>query len=176
MHERILGRTVISRDWPRAARLITFLEDYSVVKRIVAIAAGVVSCDRAAAVPLWAVFRVAPAVVEATFENGRISGSFTVTNSDAKAVRLRVFPVHFHLTLDGQVTMIPVDSTSLSPWIKITPREFPLEPNSERQVRYAVMAPDTVPDGTYWGGLEFLPLPTHQDSLESRRRSRRWLR
>ena len=117
--------------------------------------------------PLFAVLRIAPAVVETRFENGRIAGSFTITSTDAKSARIRVFPVHFGLSMDGQVTVVPVDSSSLAPWMKITPREFTLEPNSERQVRYAVMAPDSVPDGTYWGGLEFLPLPSHQDSIDA---------
>jgi len=71
------------------------------------------------------------------------------------------------LTVDGQVAVAPVDSQSLAPWMKITPREFTLEPNSERQVRYAVIAPDSVPNGSYWGGIEFLPLPSHQDSIDA---------
>ncbi|HEY3296748.1 MAG TPA: hypothetical protein VGL38_15055 [bacterium] len=123
-----------------------------------------------AATPLFAVLRVSPAVIEAKFENGRASGSFTISSTDARSVRLRVFPVHFKLTVAGDLSLVPMDSTSLAPWMKITPREFTLEPNSERQVRYAIMAPDTVPDGTYWGGLEFLPLPSHQDSLDAQSR------
>jgi P pilus assembly chaperone PapD len=118
-----------------------------------------------AAGPTFAALRVSPGVVEARFENGRTSGSFTITSTDSKTQRLRVFPVHFHLNLDGQVNITPIDSSSLANWIKITPREFTLEPNSERQIRYAIMAPDSVPDGSYWGALEFLPLPSHQDSL-----------
>jgi hypothetical protein len=116
---------------------------------------------------LLAAFRVSPGVVEGKFENGRTSGSFTVTNSDAKGVRMRVLPVHFRLSLDGMLALTPVDSTSLAPWMKITPREFTLEPNSERQVRFAIIAPDSVPDGSYWGGLEFMPLPTRQDSIDA---------
>lgn len=120
-----------------------------------------------AGTPLFAVLRVSPAVVEGKFENGRVSGSFTITSTDARSVRLRVFPIHFRLNSDGQVTVAPIDSTSLAPWMKITPREFTLEPNSERQVRYAIIVPDSVADGSYWGGLEFLPLPSHQDSIDA---------
>jgi len=109
--------------------------------------------------------RVSPGVVETRFEHGRTSGSFTVTSTDAKTQRLRVLPVHFTLSVDGKVMIAPVDSSSLAEWIKITPREFTLEPNSERQVRYAIVAPDSMPDGSYWGALEFVPLPSHQDSL-----------
>jgi len=117
--------------------------------------------------PVLAMLRVSPAVIEGKFENGRISGSFTLTSTDAKTTRVRAFPVHFNLNALGQVVASPVDSNSLALWMKITPREFTLEANSERQVRYAIIAPDSVPAGSYWGGIEFLPLPSHQDSIDA---------
>jgi hypothetical protein len=118
----------------------------------------------AVVVPSLAVMRVSPGLVELKFENGRASGSFTLSNTDLAEIRVRATPYHFRLTPDGQIQNVPIDGSSLAPWIKITPREFTLGAASERQVRFSVIAPDTIKDGTYWGGVEFLPLPSHSDS------------
>jgi len=117
--------------------------------------------------PAEALLRVSPAVVEATIENGRAVGSFTVDNTDSLVIRIRVTPVHFRLDLNGQINAAPIDSNSLSPWLKVTPREFPLAAHGQRQVRYTLLVPPEAHDGSYWGGLEFLMVPSHEDSVRA---------
>ncbi len=116
-------------------------------------------------VPALALLRISPAIIETNFDNGRTSGSFVITNTSDIAIRVRATPVYFRLTQDGQIRQCEPDQYALTPWMKITPREFPLTGKAERQIRYAIVAPDSMPDGSYWGGVEFLPVPSHADTV-----------
>jgi hypothetical protein len=118
-----------------------------------------------ATAPVHALLRISPAIIETTFDNGRTSGSFVITNTSDATLRVRATPVYFRLTPDGQIKQCELDKNALTSWMKITPREFPLSGKAERQIRYAIVAPDSVPVGSYWGGIEFLPVPSHSDSV-----------
>lgn len=122
----------------------------------------------AVAVPSHALLRVSPAVIEGNFENGRLAGSFVVSNTADEDIRVRATPVYFHLTPEGQIKQWPLDEYALTNWVKITPREFALAGQAERQIRYVVVAPDSVPEGSYWGGIEFLPVPNANDSAAAK--------
>ncbi|MCB1060205.1 MAG: hypothetical protein KDB65_08235 [Calditrichaeota bacterium] len=113
---------------------------------------------------------VKPALVELELERGKASGAFDVTNITDQEVRVRVTPAHFMLDRMGNLNTVPLVPTSLANWLKLNPREFTIAPNAVRQIRYAVIAPDTLPEGSYWCSVQFQPLPSAEDSATAHSR------
>ncbi|MBI5060626.1 hypothetical protein HZB60_12705 [candidate division KSB1 bacterium] len=116
---------------------------------------------------LFAAMRVTPAVVELTIADGRASGAFTLNNSADETIRVRATPVHFRVDSTGKLAPAKLDSTSLGRWLKINPQEFTVGSKQDRQIRFAVVAPPNLPDGSYWGGIEFRPVQAADTSSKS---------
>jgi hypothetical protein len=111
--------------------------------------------------------RVTPAFVELQIEDGRASGSFVLANSAATPLRIRANLVHFAPDQDGRIKPAPMDSLSVSNWIKLNPKEFTIGPNEDRQIRFALVAPSGLPAGSYTGGIEFRPITAADTSSVS---------
>ncbi len=116
---------------------------------------------------VWADLSVTPALVELTLEKGQGSGSFTIANTGKAPMRVRASYVHFVIDESGKLAPAKLDSTSLANWIKVSPQEFAIQPEGSRQVRFGVSVPPTLPDGSYWGGLEFRPVTERDTSSQS---------
>lgn len=118
--------------------------------------------------PVFSQINVKPAIIEETLERGKLSGSFEIRNVTDKEVRLRAMPGHFELDRQGSIQTVPISVESLANWLKLNPREFTLSPLATRQVRYALITPDSLEAGSYWCSVQFQALPSAEDSARAR--------
>lgn len=84
----------------------------------------------------------------------RLSGKFEIVNTGDTEERYRVKANHFLFHEDGSFSVLEPDENSLASWIKFNPKEFNLQPNTKRVVRYTIIPKIKAADGLYWGVME----------------------
>jgi len=99
-------------------------------------------------------------ILEVSFDRGRPSGQFIISNIGDAEERYRVRSVHFTFLKDGGVRRIQPDEHSLASWIKFNPTEFTLPPKTKRAVRYTIIPKGKLKAGEYWGAMELESLNT----------------
>jgi len=97
-----------------------------------------------------------PSFVSVKMDSGkkRVSGKFEIANTGDTEERYRVKANHFVFHEDGSFSVMKPDANSLASWIKFNPKEFNLQPNSKRVVRYTIIPKVKAEDGHYWGVME----------------------
>ncbi len=97
---------------------------------------------------------ISPAFLEVSFERGRPSGQFIITNTGSEAVRYRIMASHFTYGSSGNFSLVPPDENSLAPWIKFNPKELSLAPKTSQRVRFVVVPRGKLREQVYWGAME----------------------
>ncbi len=111
---------------------------------------------------------VSPAFLQVDLSKKNPSGTFKVTNLDSSPQTFRAKVMHFSVTEEGSIQVVPPDEYSLATWVKFNPKEFTLPPKSSRKVRFSIIRKHTGVPREYWGAIEFTPLSSAQFSTEER--------
>lgn len=86
-------------------------------------------------------------------EGQSVSGFLTVTNLANKKIKVKVYLQDFEYVypFDGSKKFYPLNTTpySLDDWIKFSPSEFSLPPNSQQKVSYILRVPSKMDTGHY---------------------------
>jgi hypothetical protein len=130
------------------------------------LSALVLVCLFCLAVPAEAQIGIRPAYLEVRLDDGRPTGSFTVTNEADQEVRIRVQALDFSFSAAGGLQAGTPSKYSLAPMIKFNPREFTLPPKASRAVRFSIVPGENLEDGEYWAALGFEPLQANKVTAE----------
>ncbi len=96
-----------------------------------------------AMLPIRAQVSVSPLVIELTAERGQAQSFLNVQNNSTEPFRARVYAEPFTYTSKG-FQALAEDEASLVPYLRFSPTELELQPNTERRIRIlAQFAPST---------------------------------
>lgn len=96
----------------------------------------------------------------------RTKGQFEIVNTGTITERYRIKATHFILNEDGGFDVVNPDERSLASWVKFSPKEFEMPPNSKRVVRYVVQPRGKPEDGYYWAAMELESLNVTRREIE----------
>ena len=112
---------------------------------------------------LWAAsFQVSPTRFEFPLDK-RYTEFFTVTNTAADPVRLRVYPKFVTFDADNKLLEGVQSPHDLSRWVVLSPRRLSLQPEQRQVVRFSVRPPSGLTGGEYRTVIFFEELPPPPD-------------
>ncbi|NEP19871.1 MAG: P pilus assembly protein, chaperone PapD [Leptolyngbya sp. SIO4C1] len=101
------------------------------------------------AAPARADLGATPLIIEAEAERGQAEGTIRVRNTGNELLRVRVYAEPFIYDRDQGFQTVSEIPNDLAPYLIFSPREFEIQPRSERRVRLAIRLAPSLPDGEY---------------------------
>ncbi|WP_414623114.1 hypothetical protein [Calothrix sp. CCY 0018] len=92
---------------------------------------------------------ISPMVVETEAKRGQAQGRFSVTNTDSKDFRARVYTSPFTYDKETGFKTLSKSPTDLAPYLQFSPRELQVGASRKRNIRFIVRFPPSLPDGEY---------------------------
>lgn len=92
---------------------------------------------------------VSPLVIQVQSERGQAQGIITIRNTTTKPSRVRIYTEPFTYNREEGFTILSESKDDLSPYLRFSPREMTIPPDSERRVRLLAQLLPSLPDGEY---------------------------
>jgi hypothetical protein len=99
--------------------------------------------------PVRADISIAPMVVEVGAKRGQTQGTIKVSNSSKREFRARVYTSPFTYDKTKGFQILSSSPNDLTPYIQFSPRELQVNGASDRNIRFVVRFPPSLPDGEY---------------------------
>ncbi|MBD2503624.1 fimbrial biogenesis chaperone [Anabaena azotica] len=92
---------------------------------------------------------VSPMIFETQENRGQAQGLITVTNLDSQAFRARVYTLPFTYNKETGFQTLSSSPNDLSPYLRFSPQEMQVPGSTQRNIRFVVRFPPSLPDGEY---------------------------
>ncbi len=92
---------------------------------------------------------ISPLVIETEINRGQAQGTITVSNSQAKEFRARVYTAPFTYDREQGFQILESHPNDLSPYLQFSPRELQVPGSDQRRIRFVARVPPSLPDGEY---------------------------
>ncbi|MBW4510859.1 MAG: hypothetical protein KME64_30740 [Scytonematopsis contorta HA4267-MV1] len=92
---------------------------------------------------------ISPIVVETQSKRGQAQGLIKVSNLNEKQFRARVYTSPFTYDKVKGFQVLTNSPNDLTPYMQFSPRELQVNGSSERNIRFVVRFPPSLPDGEY---------------------------
>jgi hypothetical protein len=99
--------------------------------------------------PARADISIAPMVIEVGAKRGQTQGTIKVSNFGQKGFRARVYTSPFTYDKTKGFQILSSSPNDLTPYIQFSPRELQVNGDSNRNIRFVVRFPPSLPDGEY---------------------------
>lgn len=90
-----------------------------------------------------------PLVIQVQAQRGKAQGIIKVKNTTNKPSRVRIYTEPFTYEREQGFQILEQSEQDLSPYLRFSPREMTIPPQSERRVRLLTQFPPSLPDGEY---------------------------
>ena len=91
---------------------------------------------------------MSPLIIETSAERGRAQAIISIENPSNEEIRSRVYAEAFTYNDQG-FQSLESDSSSLIPYLRYSPRELIIPPQTTRRIRLSTLFPPDLPDGEY---------------------------
>ncbi len=92
---------------------------------------------------------VSPLVIQVQAQRGKAQGIIKVKNTTNKPSRVRIYTEPFTYKREQGFQILEQSERDLAPYLRFSPREMTIPPESERRVRLFAQFPPSLPDGEY---------------------------
>ena len=92
---------------------------------------------------------VSPLVIQVEAQRGKAQGIISVRNTTNEASRVRIYTQPFTYEREQGFKILEQSEEDLAPYLRFSPREMTIPPQSERRVRLLTQFPPNLPDGEY---------------------------
>ncbi len=90
-----------------------------------------------------------PLVIQVQAQRGRAQGIITIKNTTSQPSRVRIYTEPFTYKRDTGFETLAESERDLAPYLRFSPREMTIPPESERRVRLLAQLPPSIADGEY---------------------------
>ncbi len=90
-----------------------------------------------------------PLVIQVQAQRGKAQGIISVRNTTNEPTRVRIYTEPFTYEREQGFQILEQSEQNLAPYLRFSPREMTIPPQSERRVRLLTQFPPSLPDGEY---------------------------
>lgn len=127
-----------------------------------------VACFILQAMPTQAEFLFKPLFLVVDAPKGKATGSVTISNPFEKPARIQLSMDEWQINENNEFNILEKSKTeeSILKHVRITPRQFTIQPNETKTVRIAARIPNSYPDKEYKLFLNMLEIGADRKSMD----------